>query len=1762
MASPSSSPYPLPLPTAGRIREVIHVSDVHIPFLRGVVEDCFGGGGGGVSDERAYEAEDPTWRSHRHAFVIAQLVRAVWKRQSVREGCAVVVVTGDVLDNKHAANTTTVALLHALVRGLCTGNIHESRGDEGARGRVPVYVIPGNHDVALEDSDGAGHSSSPDLLGALLAPCEAAYPVAYLRRSGVYGTLGSGALFGVLHVRDSVRPRSSTNSPRACEDMPWHLLRLPPPSSARAAAADDDASCEPENGKGRDVAFLLYHGAVCGGGGGGGVAGERERERHCAASAPNNIPMQARGLGYDACLLGDIHTMHVHGVSAAEKETEMETEEHGARDEGCIATFDWEEARPPSQPPPPPDPSPPHAATSAQTTVVNRRRQRVPSTTANAPASRATCPWAYAGSLLQLTAGERLYPHGFLAWDLARRKVSAHHLHNPFGILVLDAQPREDNGNHHHHARSTETENETESAGAENGGEDSIVGGRILIQNAFAPVHAGNSVPAPPTLLGDGPSAADDEPSLLLPSPLPRNVLVRFAAHVSVSPRDAERLFAALRSRRGMRAVGWCSRAADAASSQLPPPQRGGEGAPSSSSPSMPSAEPECPPVPLARAFRCAAGAGIPRIDLSAFGKVDAWIDYARENVRDSERARTFATWLRHPTSLTVPAADAGHDEGDGDFVAKKTRERNAKLLKKCEELVRTITENEMRATSSATTPRRFKLLRLEWAWMLCYGDHNAFDFERLDGRVGLLSAPNGGGKSSMLEVLCIALYGAPMSSRGGKGSLGEALCRDRPSPNTPGTCSVDVELLPSGERFRVSRSFVQVQSAAATKLSATARVSKITAPHGVCVVCKDGLTAAHAWTQAHLGSAQSFLLCSLLTQHNDADFFAMRATEQRALLDDALALEAAKRATETLKEARLAHAAVGDTLQTALAMTAQDAHATAERTLRRLALDIPSRDASAHDVAQFVRDAAARFHAAACEAKARKERADRRWAEAYGRVEHGAWRLDACQRFEQEIAVSPDVVAPAEEEEEASLGSDGDEKEEDDARARAEEVGARELAYKVRAWHAAVHQQQQQGDGAAAAAASAAPSLPPESGGAEALDAALAAANAERARASEEMERAGPLMTTLSVADIPTDAPAWSEQQYAGARAELERREKHERAHAQQHRGENVAPVMDEEQIGSMFVRVKEALQRARSARQACEDLRRACCSARHPQDREEADPTEDVSEDVSADADAGGEHDYEAEFRAWKRARVALLQRARDEGGVSLGSAGEELIARGGESGPDAEEYEEARAGEAFGRLQRAAEDALDAWDASTYVQRVRARRQRRMRAPQEDDEGDGEDDGAGAEPFNPDCWACRRRAAAEKQPPEGMAAMTDGEVDERCACAAATATRLRDMCRAWRSSAFDTSTGSRAVWRRWRLGAKRLRLRREAECRAAEEEALAAHARAADLKETYHAELGRREARKTWLSTCAETRELRTALEAEDARRRVHRARELRLRWEESTRTVERLQRELELHKAYRQEHGAYSRDVSVLSRIVANARKRRARAERCLAENVRVKEDVERERAEADAAIQDALPAASELDACGNHLAAAARRSTTWRASLGVLEERRDGIAALGDLMDHYAAWVYTHRAIPALTREVNVLLAAMGVALRLEGACREEDAGALTWTLNGSPLYKCSGMQRFATSLAMRIALCQLGACTSTCVQLLIDEGFVTLDARNVAAVPEFLRESLLNSGRYVSVLLVTHLDGVRDAADLVVPIARYNGSGGVCRLVF
>ena len=82
----------------------------------------------------------------------------------------------------------------------------------------------------------------------------------------------------------------------------------------------------------------------------------------------------------------------------------------------------------------------------------------------------------------------------------------------------------------------------------------------------------------------------------------------------------------------------------------------------------------------------------------------------------------------------------------------------------------------------------------------------------------------------------------------------------------------------------------------------------------------------------------------------------------------------------------------------------------------------------------------------------------------------------------------------------------------------------------------------------------------------------------------------------------------------------------------------------------------------------------------------------------------------------------------------------------------------------------------------------------------------------------------------------------------------------------------------------------------------------------------------------------------------------------------------------------------------------------------------------------------------------------------------------------------------------------------------------------------------------SGMEKMMASLAIRVALINISSLPK-CDTFIIDEGFGTLDETNVEAC-----NSLLVSLKkwFKNIILISHVDGVKDAVDNVIDIS-WNG---------
>jgi DNA repair exonuclease SbcCD ATPase subunit len=165
---------------------------------------------------------------------------------------------------------------------------------------------------------------------------------------------------------------------------------------------------------------------------------------------------------------------------------------------------------------------------------------------------------------------------------------------------------------------------------------------------------------------------------------------------------------------------------------------------------------------------------------------------------------------------------------------------------------------------------------------------------------------------------------------------------------------------------------------------------------------------------------------------------------------------------------------------------------------------------------------------------------------------------------------------------------------------------------------------------------------------------------------------------------------------------------------------------------------------------------------------------------------------------------------------------------------------------------------------------------------------------------------------------------------------------------------------------------------------------------------------------------------------------------------------------------------------------------------------------------------------------------------------------MLKQRRDTLALFRSMWKGFQTYMLAERVLPALQSRINTIMGEVCVArpLKLIGSVAP-DGSKITWAIEDvkgftrAPLEKASGFQLSIASLATRIAVGQLVG-TFRPQQLFIDEGFASCDVEHLERIPSLLR-TLIKTGMYSAVFIVTHNDRISAHVDGTIAITRVSG---------
>ena len=170
---------------------------------------------------------------------------------------------------------------------------------------------------------------------------------------------------------------------------------------------------------------------------------------------------------------------------------------------------------------------------------------------------------------------------------------------------------------------------------------------------------------------------------------------------------------------------------------------------------------------------------------------------------------------------------------------------------------------------------------------------------------------------------------------------------------------------------------------------------------------------------------------------------------------------------------------------------------------------------------------------------------------------------------------------------------------------------------------------------------------------------------------------------------------------------------------------------------------------------------------------------------------------------------------------------------------------------------------------------------------------------------------------------------------------------------------------------------------------------------------------------------------------------------------------------------------------------------------------------------------------------------------------YEDEINILKNKRNALNHVHLMISEFRCWLYENKIIKFLINETNNIITNVthsdSLRLHVDIHASNKQTYLLSWSIFHGPnkicIEKASGFQSFIIGLAMRIALTKIGAAQFYSKQFFIDEGFSSCDREHLDSIQQFIRNLL---HLYDSIILVSHLEEIKDSCDLIVSINQNN----------
>ena len=247
----------------------------------------------------------------------------------------------------------------------------------------------------------------------------------------------------------------------------------------------------------------------------------------------------------------------------------------------------------------------------------------------------------------------------------------------------------------------------------------------------------------------------------------------------------------------------------------------------------------------------------------------------------------TWKNWLKNPEQLLISTS------GYPEQLAKKISERSDKIIKASSKYL----EDFERFTTQHLITGKMHIHNIQWNWILNYRDGNSYDFDTNTKNICIINAKNGYGKSNLLEIICIAIFGEGFPSRENLNYTSGLICDKKP-PGVMASTSIIFSL--NDTKYSLQRSMRLNTNGRSINFDKIILSEVI---DGEDRIIHQQKGAVHPWIDSHIGTLEMYLMTAMLSQNADRDFFSLDKVTQRTLLDRIMSLDHINSLKAFLKE-------------------------------------------------------------------------------------------------------------------------------------------------------------------------------------------------------------------------------------------------------------------------------------------------------------------------------------------------------------------------------------------------------------------------------------------------------------------------------------------------------------------------------------------------------------------------------------------------------------------------------------------------------------------------------------------------------------------------------------------------------------------------------------------------------------------------------------------------------------------------------------------